>query len=242
MRRFSAPAGNCTQYDSRRGLLCSYGSVYVGRQRDGSGALFAVKALPLADGDEATSVATEVAQLQQCANANVVRYHSSTCVNAHLWILMELCACSIRDVMNAKGAALEEEQIAVVCRESLQGLAYLHSLAKVHRDIKCSNILLTERGEVKLSDFGVTVQVRRSACSPARVSLRLDPQLTATQSKRNTFVGTPHWMAVRAPAWHRASSACAWASSPMRPFEKCLSPSCLIPSSAGDHPGEPLRW
>jgi len=122
VRRCSAPAGNCTLYDSRRGLLCSYGSVYVGRQRDGSGAPFAVKALPLVDGDEGwTSVASEVAQLQQCANANVVRYLSSTCVNAHLWILMELCACSIRDVMNAKGAALEEEQIAVVCRESLQG-------------------------------------------------------------------------------------------------------------------------
>ena len=91
---------------------------------------------------------------------------------------MEYCAAgSVADLMYACDAPLPEAAIAYVVSGALEGLAYLHSVGKVHRDIKCGNILLTESGDVKLADFGVAAQ------------------LTNTMSKRNTFVGTPHWMA-----------------------------------------------
>ncbi|XP_048234777.1 serine/threonine-protein kinase 4 [Ricinus communis] len=116
--------------------------------------------------------------LQQCSHPNVVRYLGSYQGEEYLWIVMEYCGGgSVADLMNVTEEPLEEYQIAYICREALKGLAYLHSIFKVHRDIKGGNILLTEQGEVKLGDFGVAAQ------------------LTRTMSKRNTFIGTPHWMA-----------------------------------------------
>lgn len=68
---------------------------------------------------------------------------------------------------------LREEEIAAICEGVVCGLSYLHSLGRIHRDIKAGNILLTENGTVKLADFGSA-----SIKCPA-----------------NSFVGTPYWMA-----------------------------------------------
>ncbi|CAH9110635.1 unnamed protein product [Cuscuta epithymum] len=156
----------------------SYGAVYKARDLKTS-EMVAIKVISLSEGEEGyEDILGEIEMLQQCSHPNVIRYFASYQGDEYLWIVMEYCGCgSVAGLMNVNEAPLEEHQIAYICKETLKGLSYLHSIFKVHRDIKGGNILLTDQGEVKLGDFGVAAQ------------------LTRTMSKRNTFIGTPHWMA-----------------------------------------------
>uniref|UniRef100_A0A672K6W6 Mitogen-activated protein kinase kinase kinase kinase n=1 Tax=Sinocyclocheilus grahami TaxID=75366 RepID=A0A672K6W6_SINGR len=119
----------------------------------------------------------EIFMVKECTHHNIVAYFGSYLCREKLWICMEYCGGgSLQDIYHVTGP-LSELQISYVCRETLQGLAYLHSKGKMHRDIKGANILLTDNGDVKLADFGVAAKI------------------TATMAKRKSFIGTPYWMA-----------------------------------------------
>ncbi|XP_069750194.1 mitogen-activated protein kinase kinase kinase kinase 2-like isoform X3 [Narcine bancroftii] len=154
----------------------TYGDVFKARNMETSG-LSAIKIIKLDPGDDVSSLHQEITMMKGCCHHNIVAYFGSYFRNNKLWICMEFCGGgSLQDIYQVTGP-LSEKQIAYVCRETLQGLQYLHSSGKIHRDIKGANILLTDRGDVKLADFGVSAE------------------LTASVGKRKSFIGTPYWMA-----------------------------------------------
>ncbi|GAB7340340.1 hypothetical protein MBLNU457_6789t2 [Dothideomycetes sp. NU457] len=154
----------------------SFGVVYKAIEKS-TGELVAIKHIDLeGNDDDIREIQQEISLLSTCSSDYVTRYKASFVKGVKLWIVMEfLGGGSCLDLL--KPGPFAEAQIAVIMRELLQGLDYLHSTGKIHRDIKAANILLSTNGHVKLADFGVAAQ------------------LTNIKSQRMTFVGTPFWMA-----------------------------------------------
>uniref|UniRef100_A0A671SYK5 non-specific serine/threonine protein kinase n=1 Tax=Sinocyclocheilus anshuiensis TaxID=1608454 RepID=A0A671SYK5_9TELE len=162
----------------------TYGQVYKGRHVK-TGQLAAIKVMDVTE-DEEEEIKLEINMLKKYSHhRNIATYYGAFIKKSppghddQLWLVMEFCgAGSITDlVKNTKGNTLKEEWIAYISREILRGLAHLHAHHVIHRDIKGQNVLLTENAEVKLVDFGVSAQLDR------------------TVGRRNTFIGTPYWMA-----------------------------------------------
>lgn len=123
---------------------------------------------------------TEIQIMKTSKHQNIVDYIGSYIVDKKLWVVMEYmdegCLTGILEQF-PNNVRMTESQISYVCAENIKGLMYIHSLHRIHRDIKSDNILLDSKGEVKIGDFGYAVQ------------------LTQEKTKRTTIVGTPYWMA-----------------------------------------------
>jgi len=174
----------------------AFGSVYKGRYRKREsgggespphlqdGEYVAIKVIDLEEKEgDMTAINQEImALVQGKACQQLTTYYASRVYGTKLWIIMEyVSGGSVRQLVKTRKKegkrGIGEKNIAIVVREVLLGLVYLAVDSKFHRDIKAANILVTKRGDVKLADFGAT------------------RQLSETQKRSKTFIGTPHWMA-----------------------------------------------
>jgi serine/threonine protein kinase len=172
----------------------SYGAVYKALDlRDNQPV--AVKIISFS-GVDSSKLKSEIRLLRQCQSPHILSYKGAFQKAEQVWIVTEYCSGgSLSDMMLVCRHTFSENQIAVIMRQTLQGLAYLHAPGAatsvnpqtgkqmppkkriIHRDIKGANVLVTEKGECRLADFGV--------------SGTLDESL----GKHRTVIGTPHWMA-----------------------------------------------
>eukprot|EP01094_Clydonella_sp_ATCC50884_P002732 TRINITY_DN12082_c0_g1_i1.p1 TRINITY_DN12082_c0_g1~~TRINITY_DN12082_c0_g1_i1.p1 ORF type:complete len:626 (+),score=159.96 TRINITY_DN12082_c0_g1_i1:147-1880(+) len=153
----------------------SSGEVYRGiSKKDGSEV--AIKILNIGPKDKFSTIENEIIMMRDSKHKNVVGYRGSFLKDGKLWVAMDyMDGGALTEVISV--CQMTENQIAAVCKEILHALEMMHAANRIHRDIKSDNILLSLGGEVKLADFGYCTQ------------------LTAENTKRNSVVGTPYWMA-----------------------------------------------
>ncbi|PFH57128.1 hypothetical protein XA68_15479 [Ophiocordyceps unilateralis] len=151
------------------------GGVFTGYER-GSNRLVAIKQMNLEQQPKKDLIINEILVMKDSSHPNIVNFIDSYLCGGELWVVMEYMeGGSLTDVVTFN--IMTEGQIASVCRETLKGLQHLHSKGVIHRDIKSDNILLSNEGSIKLTDFGFCATINEA------------------QNKRTTMVGTPYWMA-----------------------------------------------
>ncbi|KAH7103877.1 Pkinase-domain-containing protein [Auriculariales sp. MPI-PUGE-AT-0066] len=168
----------------------SFGSVYLGMDKV-NGTLMAVKQVELPSGSThneerkksmLTALEREIDLLKQLQHENIVQYLDSFMDKQHLNIFLEYVPGGSVTALLNKFGSFEEALVRNFVRQILQGLDYLHTSDIIHRDIKGANILVDNKGGIKISDFGISKKVADNILSTARVH-------------RPSLQGSVFWMA-----------------------------------------------
>ncbi|XP_051023271.1 serine/threonine-protein kinase 10 [Acomys russatus] len=155
----------------------AFGKVYKAKNKE-TGALAAAKVIETKSEEELEDYIVEIEILATCDHPYIVKLLGAYYYDGKLWIMIEFCPGGAVDaIMLELDRGLTEPQIQVVCRQMLEALNFLHSKRIIHRDLKAGNVLMTLEGDIRLADFGVSAKNLK------------------TLQKRDSFIGTPYWMA-----------------------------------------------
>ncbi|RVE54658.1 hypothetical protein evm_000779 [Chilo suppressalis] len=162
-----------------------FGQVYRAVDSQAAGKSVAVKVQTYNDDNE-VHVQEEYKILRDFTkHPNLIDFYGVFCEKSEgvkkIWFVLELCECgSVIDIvrkLQTTDKRMSEEHIAYILKYTIKGLVYLHENKVIHRNMRCSNILITKDGEVKLTDFGLSCKLK------------------STFDKNNSTIGSPSWMA-----------------------------------------------
>lgn len=140
----------------------------------------AIKVIQLKDEGNIQFITSEIQTLKSSNHENIVKYHGTYLNNTddrrEIWIVTDLIkGVKLTDYILIY--RLSELEIASICYHTLKALDYLHSHNKIYRDVKSDNIMISNKDDLKLVDFGFCKQLKDD------------------QNFRRSVVGTPYWMA-----------------------------------------------
>lgn len=166
----------------------AFGAVYKAKHQE-TGLILAIKKVKTTGKKMKDDLQHEIDLLKKCRQVHIVSYWGCCLSDTELWILMDYCALGsvLNLILPAKDREdeeslhlsiknIKEEQVASIMASVVGGLVYLHAQGIIHRDIKSANILINDKGEPKIADFGVSSQL-------------------GAATEQASIIGTPLWMA-----------------------------------------------
>lgn len=183
----------------------SFGSVYLALHAI-TGELMAVKQVELPDVGKGTesdkkkqsmvnALKLEIELLQGLHHVHIVQYLGTSSDETHLNIFLEYVPGGSIAAMLKQYNTFPEPLTRNFTRQILDGLSYLHSRNIIHRDIKGANILVDNRGAVKISDFGVSKQTTSNLTNPSSLSSTVPVGPLGGPGTRTSLQGSVFWMA-----------------------------------------------
>ncbi|CAI4229376.1 unnamed protein product [Auanema sp. JU1783] len=156
----------------------AFGKVHKVSSKSDKKLLAAAKAIEVQEGEVLEDFLIEIEILTACHHPNVVELYAAYFIENKLHMMLEFCAGGAVDgIMIELEKPLTEPQIRCIAKSVNNALIFLHDNLVIHRDLKAGNILITHDAVIKLADFGVSAKLKHE------------------NEKRDTFIGTPYWMA-----------------------------------------------
>uniref|UniRef100_UPI00398F07DE cyclin-dependent kinase 17-like n=1 Tax=Pristiophorus japonicus TaxID=55135 RepID=UPI00398F07DE len=133
----------------------TYATVFKGRSKLTDN-LVALKEIRLEHEEGAPCTAIrEVSLLKDLKHANIVTLHDIIHTEKSLTLVFEYLEKDLKQYMDDCGNIMNMNNVKIFLFQLLRGLAYCHGRKVLHRDLKPQNLLISEKGELKLADFGL---------------------------------------------------------------------------------------